>query len=372
MDGTASAQLQDRINELRGLLDKAKTDKWSLNEADTERVIISPLLMALGYEPFDIRQRGHDSVANNFPDYTPGIPQKWFLEVKKLDLALQDGEAAQAVNYANNQGAEWAVLTNGRKWYIYNAHLPKPLTEKRVFQIDDLFGDASALRTLALLSRTSMLSGGLTQAWRFAQVQSIVKAQLETPNSAVRKRLRQVASDEISIAVSDALTEEVLWSFLPNFPAVMGNGTGHVLPPLLPQPKAPDNTQFVLYTLADIAANSTLGTGRKPISLHFTDGTSADTTTWADVGISTLSRLGKQYGLPPLPFTNRAKGKSYFVNTQPIHSTGLSMKSHRTAEVNGATVYMDTNRSALELVNSLLILFTTVGAPADFVKVAIK
>ncbi len=374
MDGTASAQLADRVNEIRGHLDKAKADGWSLNEADTERVVIFPLLTTLGYGPLDIRQRGHDSVANNFPDYTllPGAPQKWFLEVKKLDLPLQDGEAAQAVNYANNQGAEWAVLTNGRKWYIYNAHLPKPLTEKRVFQIDDLFANESALKTLAYLSRSSMLDGGLSAAWAFEQVQAIVKAQLETPHSAVRKQLRKIAADETKAPVSDALIERALRPLSPVQTAVAGNGTGPTVTPPRPLPKPPHDSPTALYTLAEIAADSSLGTGRRPSGLHFADGTSAAVTTWADVSVLVLSRVGNQFGLPPLPFTNRAKGKGYFINTQPTHSTGQRMKSHRTAQVAGETVYMDTNRSTQELINSLLMLFRAGGAPTDFVKVSIK
>ena len=373
MDGTLLTQLGDKVDEIRGHLDAAKASGWSLNEADTEHKIIDPLLYALGYGPFDIRKRGHDSVANNFPDYTllPHTPQQWFLEVKKLDLNLQDGEAAQAVNYANNQGAAWAVLTNGRRWYIYNAHLPKPLTDKRVFQIDDLFGDSSALETLAMLSRSSMLGNGLSEAWAFQQVQGIVKAQLETPHSPVRKRLRQIASDETGAPVSDALIERTLRFLSPALPTVATKSVTPVPAPLPPPPKPIINTDQPLYTFGEIAADSTLGIKKRPTGVYFTDGTITKVTSWADAAILALAHIGHQLGLPPLPFSNRAKGKTYFLNTQPTHSTGGPMHGSRKTTVNGQIIYMDTNRSTQDIAGSMVSLFNAVGAPQDVVKVSI-
>ncbi len=143
------------------MLDEAKADGLHLNEANTEHKIIDPLLPLLGYSPLQISKRGHDSVANNFPDYTllPNTPHKWFLEAKRLDLPLQEKEVTQAIGYASSQGAEWAVLTNGRTWDVYKAHLQKPLREKRVMHIADLFSDADAIAQLLLLSRQSIQNG---------------------------------------------------------------------------------------------------------------------------------------------------------------------------------------------------------------------
>ena len=203
---TLTQQIEEKLQEIKTTLERAKEGGHSINEALTEYYVVDPLLNVLGYAPWEVIKRGHDGVANNFPDYTllPNTPHKWFLEAKKLDLHLQDGEAAQAVNYANNQGAEWAVLTNGRSWYIYNAHLPKPLTEKRVMQINDLFSDADAVGKLLLLSRQSMQNTGLTVAWTQERVTAVVKSQLVTPNSALRKHLRKMGSEETGTALDDA------------------------------------------------------------------------------------------------------------------------------------------------------------------------
>jgi hypothetical protein len=372
LDEAGTEQLQAKVDEIKSILDEARATGWHLNEADTERIIIDPLLHTLGYGPLDIRKRGHDSVANNFPDYTllPNQAQKWFLEVKKLDLSLQDGEAAQAVNYANNQGAEWAVLTNGRKWYIYNAHLPKPLTEKRVFQIDDLFDEAETLKTLAFLSRTSMLASGLTHAWMFEQIQSIVKTQIETPNSAVRKRLRQVVVDEIKAPVPDDLLEKAIHILYRIPHSLAANSLTQRKFSQKSMNPPPDRT-IIWYGYSDLTGYPTDATGKKPCLLRFMDGTTIPVTSWREAAREITKRICGDYGLPHLPFNGGIQGKRYFINSTPTHVNGEEMESDIIL-IAEQTVYMHTNRSTQNFAKCLVSLFKAVGAPSDIVKVSVR
>lgn len=330
-------------------------------------------MLALGYGHWDYDKRGHNTFTKQFPDYTllHQTPHKWILEVKQLDLPLGNAETKQAVDYANDEGVQWAVLTNGRQWYIFNNHLHVPLPEKKVFEIADLFADNADLTTLALLSKTSMLANGLREAWTFHQVQSVVKSELETAHSSVRNLLSQLAANETGTAISDAVIGQSLRSLSPTLPIAKANTATPAPTPPSPALKSATNTAQTFYTFAQIAANSTLGTGRKPSQLQFASETPIAVTTWADVAIKTVERVGHQFGLPQLPFSNRAKGKTYFLNTQPNHSTGQAMKGHRKTQVNGNTIYMDTNRSTQEIMNSLLTVFTVVKVPPDFVKVSI-
>jgi predicted type IV restriction endonuclease len=220
-------RLSEEIRNISSTLDQATANGHVMNEAQTEYLVIDPLLRVLGYSQIEVYKRGRDNVVNNYPDYTLllGKPQQWFLEAKKLDHHLQDGEAAQAVNYANNQGAEWAVLTNGRKWFLYNAHLPKPLADKRVFVIDDLFDTDHSLPILKLLTKDAMLRGSLTEAWKRHQVTTFIKHQIETPQSPVRRLLRKLASEEIKNPVDDALIGQLL-SSCPRSSTHLANATG--------------------------------------------------------------------------------------------------------------------------------------------------
>jgi hypothetical protein len=381
--------LEAKIQEIKKTLDDPEISGTHLNEANTELVVIDPLLQLLGYSPLvHMFKRGHDSVANNFPDYTllPNTPHKWFLEVKKLDLNLQAGEAAQAVNYAANQGAEWAVLTNGRTWYIYNAHLPKPLIEKRVMQIHDLFADADGIETLLLLSRQSMQSEGLKKAWVHERLIAMVKNQLETPNSTVRKHLRKIGSEEIGTALDDAaigraITDcgmiglknlpEITMDPLPSTTSPM-NSTSFIVPP--PQ-KVNASPRAAYYTFEEIGKDEALtsnakNTPKKTLkTLQFSDGHSEEVYYWADVAKVVVEWIGQTYKLPPLPFSTGSSSKNYFLNFAPLQSDNKKMIKPRVVYVDGQRVYIDIKKDARHIVANLAHLLASVVASPNAVKI---
>ena len=95
------------------------------NEASTCEWVILPILHKLGYAKRDVVSRDADS-AGKFPDYTllPGDPQHTFyLEAKAWKVDLEDGHANQALNYANQNGRRWVVLTNGHHWRLYDNNI---------------------------------------------------------------------------------------------------------------------------------------------------------------------------------------------------------------------------------------------------------
>jgi len=372
--------LTEEIASIKATLDQAKAEGQSLNEAQTEFVIIDPLLKRLGYGPLEISKQGHDSIAKSFPDYTllAGKPQKWFLEAKKLDLNLQDGEAAQAVNYANNQGAEWAVLTNGRKWYIYNAHLKKPLPEKRVLQINDLFAEDNAAEILLLLSKPSILSNDLQEAWLFQQLTLLIDEQLKTPNSEVREIIRKLGSEATKFSLTDDIVGRALLFATPNIPAqavviVKDNST-------TPSqddsdvPKATNTTALPLedeqHTFDEIAKDITLATYRKPKAITFGT-TTEQVKTWADVAQIVVGYVGTVSPLPLLPYNAGTKGKNYFLNSTAFHANGKKMQHHRVVQVGLAGVFIDTNRSTLNICACLMALLRATGVPLSAIKISI-
>ena len=373
---TKEQAVQEKIVAVAETLAGAKAAGTPINEAMTEFMMIDPLLHALGYQPWEIHKRGHDAVVGSFPDYTllPGTPHKWFLEVKRLDLPLKDGEASQAVSYAHNQGARWAVLTNGRAWYIYDTFLQKPLAEKRVLQVDNLLEDPHAARTLALLSRASMMGGGLGRARQGRQVAMLVRQQMETPGSAVRKLLRKLAAEETKDAVSDALIGEALT-------ALMSRAAESLLLPVTPPavmlpdtddagPAAEDDPNAL--TLVQLAQDLSLPTGRKPVAVVFAKGKVVPAKSWKAVAEQTVAVLGASYGLPPLPYTGSESGGKYLLNTQPVRADGQKMYSYGSAPVAGQEIYIDTHRNAPDMVRALRLLLEAIGAPPDAVKVILK
>lgn len=374
--------LVEEVNSIKATLDEAKEAGQTLNEAQTEFIIIDPLLKRMGYSPLEILKRNHDGVTNNFPDYTVlgGRPQKWFLEAKRLDLNLQDGEAAQAVNYANNQGAEWAVLTNGRKWYIYNAHLPKPLPEKRVLQIEDLFNDEQAIQILWLLSKPSILNNDLQEAWLFQQLTGLFDEQMKTPHSDLRELIRKLGTEATKFAVSDETVGKVL---LFATPAAIALTAGPVQTSTVDDARAdvadaqkmgqeqPVGTGNKFYTLDEIARDITLATFRKPKAICL-DHTTEDVKTWADVARLVVAYVATVSVLPPLPYNAGSKGKNHFLNSTATHSSDKKMQSHRSVVVGSETVFIDTNRSTLNICAALMAFMRATGVPFSAVQISIE
>lgn len=358
MDTPEPDPLQEKINFIHSLLSKAQASGMKVNEAQTEMWIINPLLDALGYSLLEIHKQSHDASTKQFPDYTllPNEPCRWFLEVKALDAPLGDKEAAQAVGYAANKGADWAVLTNGRKWLIYKAHLPKPLPEKLVFQIGDLFGEPDAVGTLRLLSRASVTADGLVQAWLAGQVGPIVEKELANAQSATRKALRKAVASETQSAVSDAAISQALAQLLSlSAEPALSAGAGDTLP-----------------SLAYWAQNVNLVTGRKPVQLQLGSGPARPVKSWSVVAQSVVKFVGEKYGLPPLPFTGSPAGKRYFLHAAAEQAGGKPMITIASVSVSGKTLYLEMNRSANDTIPRLAALLQAVGAPLDSVRIAVS
>ena len=362
MDTTETDPLQEKIDSINLLLTKALSSGMKVNEAQTEMWIINPLLEALGYSLLEIHKQSHDANTNQFPDYTllPHESCRWYLEVKGLDVPLQDKEAAQAVNYAANKGAEWAVLTNGRKWLFYKAHLPKPLPEKLVFQIQDLFTEPQSANILRLLSRISMTTNGLTEAWLTRLVNKIVERELATAYSAARKTLRKVAATETQAAVTDAAIGDALMR-------LMELGTGQQGEAETASAQDTDALRSLTYW----NQNLPLVIGRKPTQLKLGDSVALPVKSWSVVAQNVVKFVGEKYGLPPLPFTGSAKGKKYFINTANIQATGRPMITMVSVGVSGKTIYLDMNRSADNTISCLAALLAAASIPLDAVRMEV-
>ncbi len=345
--------LQEKIASLHSLLSDAQASGMKVNEAQTEQWVINPLLDALGYSPLEIHKQSHDAHTKQFPDYTilPHEACRWFLEVKGLDVPLGGTEAAQAVGYAVNKGAEWAVLTNGRRWLIYKAHLPKPLPEKLVFEVKDLFAEPSAADTLRLLSRASVMADGLSQAWLAGQIGPIIEKELANAQSATRKALRKAVAAETQSTVADSAVADALKRLMSVGPPPIKEGD---LPPL-----------------SYWAQNIDLVVKQKPAQIKLGDGPAMPVKSWSVLAQSVVKFVGETYGLPPLPFTGTKSGTKYFINDANVQMTGQPMTTMANVTVSGKIIYLEMNRSADDTILRLAALLQAVDAPLDAVKIKV-
>ena len=362
------------------------------SEADTERLIIEKILEALGYENWEYDQHKTDTTTNRRPDYDVfyGANLRWMLEAKcfKEDLKVIDRE--QTVNYANNNGAEWAVLTNGRSWEIYNAHLPKPLMEKRVMHIGDLFSDTDGAENLLLLSRESMENGGLTRAWTQQRIAEVVKRELETPGSAIREHLCKIASKEIGVELDDAAIARAIADYRTigikaelNVVALTpkltvdtppSRSSRHVSPPMTATTTTGGETTDTYYTFEEIANNGALTAKSKNLPkrelkiLKFSDGQIKYPEFWADVAKDVVEWIGQAYELPPLPFWRRGS-EHPFLSSEVLHDKQGDELPCREVKVGTKTVYVHSQLGTPQRAASIAALLAAVGAPPDAVRI---
>jgi predicted transport protein len=140
------------------------------NEANTKALLIDPVLRALGWDLEDIDQVDREVPVfdNTKLDYALKIGGEphLFLEAKGVTQRLDDKNfISQTVNYANNEGVVWCVLTNGLRYRVYKANEPVGMEGKLLFEVDlasDKEGSLSARsQILEQISRQAVSEGAL-------------------------------------------------------------------------------------------------------------------------------------------------------------------------------------------------------------------
>jgi hypothetical protein len=158
------------INVLRAQLERHRHS--GLKEYPTRAIFIDPLLSALGWDV-----RDPDEVELEYPtvdgksvDYAMKVNRKpvFLLEAKQLGDELDDVKSiTQVVGYAANDGIEWCVLTNGRRYKIYKATEKASAPDKLLFEVSIDPRDSTGLSVeqiadgLSRLSRDFLAQGAL-------------------------------------------------------------------------------------------------------------------------------------------------------------------------------------------------------------------
>jgi predicted type IV restriction endonuclease len=140
------------------------------------------------------------------------------IEVKAIGVDLKEGHIKQAVDYAANQGIEWAALTNGTNWKVFHVIFGKPIDAELVLDLNllDLAPKSSGdIDSLYLLTRESMVKSGLyayhdhLQATSKFYLAALVLSEpvLET----IRRELRRLSDVKVDLdELRDSLQQEVL------------------------------------------------------------------------------------------------------------------------------------------------------------------
>jgi predicted type IV restriction endonuclease len=255
------------VADLRTRIGGYRDRRVRLTESDTIRVLVLPVLEALGWDLQDVeevRSEYRHANADNPVDYalflhgTPAL----FVEAKALGVSLDDRKPLlQTLNYANAAGVDWCVLTNGAEWRIYKVHAPVAAEEKLFLTARlDQAGEepASIASTLALLSKGRMRSRAIDGLWSEWRVDRAVERVLDTiveDDAFIRliaRRLDGITQGEVRASLKRA----GLRSFYPEADAVQARLDGSPSPLIGAAIHADSATTAVPVPLAPLANGS--------------------------------------------------------------------------------------------------------------------
>ena len=188
-----------------------------INESDTVVIVRDMLSELFGYDKYSDVTSEY-AIRGTYCDLLVIVDGKkhFVIEVKAIGLALKEGHLRQAINYATNEGLDWAVLTNGIIWQIYKITFQKPIDYELVFTLDFLNieqKDSRALDMLYLLSKEGITKSAIedyhiqNQAMnRFAIAALLLN---EAVITSIRRELKRIHKD---VKIDSERISEILQS----------------------------------------------------------------------------------------------------------------------------------------------------------------
>lgn len=196
-----------QLRDLRELL-KAYKKKYlrkefnKLNEADTRIMTNSFLTEILGYRELEEIKTEY-RIKSEYADYVIQLKRKkhFVVEVKSIELDINEKHLRQSLSYAANEGIDWILLLNGREIQLYRVNFAKPISTTLIFKIDLFSADdfKKAPELLWNLTKKSVERKELETFWkRTSALEPVNLAKLLYSEEIVR-RLRNDLKEETGI-----------------------------------------------------------------------------------------------------------------------------------------------------------------------------
>ena len=132
------------LDELQGVIENLRTmiethrGYLSGHETRTRQVLIDPLLQELGWDVSDPEAVQLEyRVGQQWADYalmSNGQPVA-VIEAKRLGSDLEDDEMMQVLNYANRDGIDYMIVTDGDRWEMYEVFQRGALEERLLMNL---------------------------------------------------------------------------------------------------------------------------------------------------------------------------------------------------------------------------------------------
>ena len=192
-----------------------------LDEAATRLMINSFLSDVLGFISIEEIKTEY-MIRGTYADYVIQIKGKryFIVEAKAMSIALSEKHLRQVINYAANEGIDWALLTNGRQFQLYKVLFNKPIESCKVLSVD--LGDESQLKNAVEgfqhMTKYLLPKRGLDHLWnRFLALEVSNFSKLLYSSKIIGHLKRQLkktfktkfSDDDIITAITKVIVDEV-------------------------------------------------------------------------------------------------------------------------------------------------------------------
>lgn len=161
-------QLEKSLREYRKKY-LTRKQNLELDESATRLMVNYFLTDVLGYVELDDIKTEYN-IRGEYADYVIQLARKKHIviEVKSIQLDLNDRHLRQSLSYAANEGIDWILLFNGRQIRLYRVLFGKPISHHAVFEYDlaDLSLMKKASEDIVHLRKKSVEKGDLNSYWK--------------------------------------------------------------------------------------------------------------------------------------------------------------------------------------------------------------
>ena len=316
--------LDDLVSVIETLQQRIRDYGASLreNETRTRMALIDPLLRALGWEVADPALVTPEyNVSGRWADYAllrPDGQPAATIEAKKLGESLAS-HRMQMLNYSNASGVEYAGLTDGDHWELYEVFQRGQLEDRRIL-------DVSIANTPAYQCALQLLL-----LWR--------------PN---------LASGQLMAA-----NAPILDGGLENGPKPRLTVTE-----LLAPPTPAESSGWIALSEYSPPAGADC-----PSAIRFWDGSERNLGYWNEMLTHTVEKLYSEGLLTMDTVPIQSSNRTYIVNTEPMHPTGNQFGNYRA--VAGAPLFVNVNLNAGQVRQNTRRLLQRYGQNPDDVYVQV-
>lgn len=324
--------LDDLVSVIETLQQRIRDHGATLreNETRTRMALIDPLLTVLGWDVSDPALVTPEyNVSGRWADYAllrPDGQPAATIEAKKLGESLAS-HRMQMLNYSNASGVEYAGLTDGDHWELYEVFQRGQLEDRRILDVSIANMPAHELALKLLLLWRPNLGSGQPVAAAEPLVGSAPVAQSAMPTapeiSTIIEAARPISSEPVSI--------EPGWVSLPDFN-----------PP---------------------------GGSKAPTAIRFPDGSVQEIKRWNDILVAVATWLNASGKLTTSDVPVQSSPKTYIVHTRPKHPTGNEFFLHR--EIANGSLIVNTHGSAIQMRKNSRTLLEHRGVSPDTVQLQV-